>query len=451
MLKPLFGIENTEKVTDFGLHFRHGWGLAVLLLIGCVALTVYLYRNAKLTGRRRNFMAITNFLATLMLILILLQPGLSLKLSKPFRSTIMILVDTSQSMAFADKRTDKEDLAMVEKILEKSGVTSASRIDLAKAALGHADADVIKKLSHQHELRFFTFDQELQPQGGSEDPLAWTKDLTAEGKSSRIGSAVENAVNRYSGQPIAGIVVLSDFSWVKGTDPLEVSARLKQRGIPLYTVGIGLPDPPDIHVRRIVAPEVVFAEDKVPLRVQIDSRGYNGENAQLTLKANDNEIVTKTFALTGGSQFVELKYVPEQKKGTVEIEASVAVLPGETSEDNNQVRHSMRILDEKIKVLYVEGMPRWEFRYLRRVLLRDHRLDVKFLMTEGDPKLADISDDHIAEFPKEVGDALAFDLIILGDVQASKLNTRQMELMEKLVKESGGSLLMIADGPRRHA
>ncbi|MCP4594670.1 MAG: hypothetical protein GY842_28390, partial [bacterium] len=349
-------------------------------------------------------------------------------------------------MATADPWTDKDDIALLEKILKKSGVTSATRLELAKAALHHTDADLVKKLSEKHELRFFTFDKELQPQSGDDDPLAWTADLVADGKSSRIGTAVEDAVSRYAGRPIAGVVVLSDFSWVEGSDPLEASARLKQRGIPVYCVGIGLPDPPDVQVPRLIAPEVIFAGDKVPLRIQVDSRGYIGDTAQLVVKVDDKEVATKPFALTGGSQFIELTYTPEMKSGTVKIETAVTPLAGETSEDNNHVDHSMRILDEKIQVLYVEGQPRWEFRYLRRVLLRDHRLNVKFLMTEGDPALPDISDDYLAEFPLEVSDALAFDLIILGDVDSSKFDARQLELMEKLVKEGGGSLLMIA-GP----
>ena len=446
MLKYLFGIENAEKVIDSSLSFAHGWGLAVILLIVSIAFTVYLYRTVDAGGRRRKTMAAAHLLAALMLALILLRPALDYKISRPFRSTIMVLVDTSESMAIADKRTDKDDIEAVKKVMEKSGVTSARRIDMAKAALRHADADLVKKLSEQHELRFFTFDKNLQPQSGGEDPLAWTEDITAAGKSSRIGTAVDSVVNRYAGQPIAGVVVMSDFSWVEGSDPLEASARLKQRGIPLYCVGIGLPDPPDVQVRRMIAPDVVFAEDEIPIRVQIDSSGYNGKDADLIVKVSDAEVIKKTIVLTGGSQFIELNYTPEVKSGTIDIETSVTPLPDETTEDNNQVRHSMRILDEKIDVLYVEGQPRWEFRYLRRVLLRDHRLNVKFLMTEGDPKLADISDDFIAEFPKEVSDALAFDLVILGDVESTKFNARQMELMEKLVKESGGSLLMIA-GP----
>jgi len=106
----------------------------------------------------------------------------------------------------------------------------------------------------------------------------------------------------------------------------------------------------------------------------------------------------------------------------------------------------VRIIDEKIKVLYIEGMPRWEYRYLRWVLLRDPRIEVTFLMTKGDPELAKVSKRHIDAFPEVVKDALKYDLVILGDVPSTYFNTTQLQLMEKLVKTGGGSLLMIA-GP----
>ena len=106
MLNYLFEIDPSEKVTDIAIQFGHGWILAVLLLLAGVALTVYLYRKVDPNNHRRKIMSVTHLLAVLMLALILLRPGLDYQVSKPFRSVIMILVDTSESMAFADSRTD---------------------------------------------------------------------------------------------------------------------------------------------------------------------------------------------------------------------------------------------------------------------------------------------------------------------------------------------------------
>ncbi len=82
---------------------------------------------------------------------------------------------------------------------------------------------------------------------------------------------------------MAGVMVLSDFISVKGKDPVESARSLSTQGIPIYTVSLGLPSPPDIHVRKIIGPDVVFKGDRVPLRVQIESKGYNGKDRLILL------------------------------------------------------------------------------------------------------------------------------------------------------------------------
>ena len=95
-------------------------------------------------------------------------------------------------------------------------------------------------------------------------------------------------------------------------------------------------------------------------------------------------------------------------------------------------------------MLYVEGKPRWEYRYLRAVLKRDRRLDVRFLITRGDPDLAAYDREYIARFPEEAEEAFKYDLIILGDVPASYFTAVQLDRLAELVQERSASLLMIA-------
>ena len=89
-------------------------------------------------------------------------------------------------------------------------------------------------------------------------------------------------------------------------------------------------------------------------------------------------------------------------------------------------------------------MPRWEYRYLREVLRKDRRLEVTFLMTQGDAALAATSPQHIARFPQDTKTANKYDLIILGDVPSRFFKAEQLRLIETLVKERGSSLLMVA-------
>jgi uncharacterized membrane protein len=464
MFKTLFNIDESQSVTGFDMYFRHGWIVALVAIAAAVAFAVYLYRRESgLPRKRRITLGVFQFLALLVLILLLLQPIADIELEQPYRRTILVLIDTSRSMNIEERRTSKADLTDAARILQKISfdqeldttgiqkamkeIGSVSRFALAKAALQHPAIDIAGRLSDKFEVRFFSFDAELRPEGGTEQqPLSWLTDLKADGETSQVGSAIEEAVARYAGQPIAGVVVLSDFAWVKGEDPIQVARYLKDRDIRIFPVGIGMPDPPDIYLRRIIAPEVVFTGDRVPLRIQIDSHGYEGRKVDLALSVNGDPVYSIPVELQGGVQFEEMLYDPKKEVGSAELELSINPLADETTDKNNAARHRVRIIDEKIKVLYVEGMPRWEYRYLRWVLLRDPRLEVKFLMTQGDPQLAAMSEMHIDRFPEEIGDALKYDLVILGDVPSTYFNATQMKRMEELVRKGGGSLLMIA-GP----
>ena len=471
MFKKLLGLDSTQEIDQWELAFRGGPFLGILLIVAAIAFAIFLYRREQLVTRNRRITMIALQAAVLLLlILVLMQPYAKIRTSNESKRSMIVMLDTSRSMAIQDPRTAASDVEEAAKALGKMKLDapalgsddargmkeelgSTRRIDLARAALANEDMKLLDQLEESYDLRFFTFDSQLR----SEDPRATATQPAddapqpaplpvAEGISSQIGNAIEDAVDRFSGQPLAGAMVISDFAWVEGKDPVNVARRLKERRVPLYTVPVGLPAPPDINVRGVIAPEVVFKGDRVPLRVKIESRGFAGKAVQLYFRVNEDEKESKQVTLKNGVQFEEFMFIPEAESGTLELSFEIKLQEGEITEVNNATAHRVRILDEKIKVLYVEGMPRWEFRYLRWVLLRDPRLQVQFLMTQGDPALAASSPLHIGRFPEDPKVALQYDLIILGDVSSSYFNAAQTQLIEKLVRERGGSLLMLA-GP----
>ena len=94
-----------------------------------------------------------------------------------------------------------------------------------------------------------------------------------------------------------------------------MSRKAKKQGIPIYSVPLGLPSPPDLKLKRIIAPEVAFTGDNVPVRVQVDSSGFDGKTAQVILKMDDDEIGVQTPNLTGRSQFLEFTLKPGKSTG----------------------------------------------------------------------------------------------------------------------------------------
>ena len=472
MLEKILSLDDNQSLDSLTtLEWTHGAAVALSLIIAAIIFSVYLYRSEKkLPKSRRIIMTVCQGLALLMLIIIFLGPFLKIRKSSSYKRNMLVLVDTSSSMNTEDKRNadsiedaaralgeikpdENFDISQANEIQTK--IASPSRIELAKATL--KNNDLVNRLSEQFNVSAFTFDSQLQnieqdeaeavnSDENSEPKKSIKLNFEADGSSTAIGSAMNEAIGKFAGREVAGMVVLSDFISVKGKDPVESAKKYSEKDIPIHTLNFGLPSPPDIHVRKIIGPDVVFKGDRVPLRAQIESKGYNDRTVDITLKIDGTDQPAQQVKLKDGVQFVELIFVPDQESGTVELEVSATPFNDETTDKNNSSNHSVRILDEKIKVLYVEGIPRWEFRYLRWVLLRDPRLDVKFLMTQGDPALAGSSPRHIGSLPTSKEDLFKYDLIILGDVPAGYFNNDQIELMDELVKERGGSLMMLA-GP----
>ena len=454
-------LDSTQTITDMTLKFGRGWNVAIPLVAVSVAFAVFLYRSEeRTTPTRRRVMACLQCGALLTLVLIFLQPTARIEFSKPLKKTMLILVDTSRSMSLQDQRSSPQDLARAARVLGllpvsdtlreadiskvRQKIAEVSRFDLAQAALSESNIRWLEPLRESYDVRLFGFDRNVRWQLSSTDLAG--DEFQASGDSTELGEVLDEASARYAGRPMAGMIVLSDFAWVAGRDPVEVAQQLRRRAIPVHTVPIGLPAPPDIEVQRIVAPEVAFSGDQVPIRVQVKSSGYAGDTVELTLHVDDQPVASKPIELSGDIQFDEFLYLPEKQSGKVALDVKVTNRVGEATHVNNVVSQAMRILDDKIKVLYVEGMPRWEYRYLRGVLLRDPRLDVQFLMTKGDPNLADASPNYIAQFPQSAQEILAYDLIILGDVPAAYFSDQQLGWIDELVRARGGSLLMVA-GP----
>ena len=461
MLDKLLNLEDGQRIIDMQLLMRGSQILLAALLVAAFVYTVFYYRSVRsIPSRGRKIMGLCHLLALVILIVIVSMPAAKLRYTKTYRPTMLVLVDTSRSMAVNDKRVTAEALGEAAKILDQLPLDQEitadavqqfmgksdelSRLDLVKALFEHPDIDLLRRAGKRFDVRFFSFDKGLAPEGGAEDAAAWLQSRQANGDASRIGTAIREAVSRYTGLPVAGVMVFSDFGWVDGEDPARVAAEMEKRGIPVYAIPIGLPAPPDAMIAEIIAPDAVFQGDPASLRVRIQSRGLEGQSTTLKLKVNGIEEQSEPIVFEGGAQFVEMRVQPEQDSGSLQLDFELEPTDADSNPKNNTRQHSMRIIDEKIKVLYVEGMPRWEFRYLRWVLLRNQHLETRFLMTQGDPDLAKISPHFMAGVPKDIRNIFEYDLIILGDVSSKYFKPEQLELLEEQIREHGGSLIMLA-------
>ena len=168
---------------------------------------------------------------------------------------------------------------------------------------------------------------------------------------------------------------------------------------------------------------------------------------QTDVRLNNRQVSQRRLRLDGGLQFENIDFnVDLYQKGAARVEIGIEAFDDEVSVANNRVERTIQVVNEKVNVLYIEGNNRWEFRYLTAILKRDPRLNTTFISSSAGPEFARNSPEYIERFPSRRDDAFQYDLVILGDVDAEFFTEQELELLEELIRDRGGSLLVLC-GP----
>jgi hypothetical protein len=143
-------------------------------------------------------------------------------------------------------------------------------------------------------------------------------------------------------------------------------------------------------------------------------------------------------------QEIHFTYVPT-RAGRYYYTVAAAVQPGEITAANNKRAFVQNVIDKKLKVLYVEGEPRYEFRYLKNAILRDTSLDFACLLLSADDlDSGGEGNIKVKGFPNDEKALFDYDIIVLGDVPRSYFSDAQLMALRRFVEDRGASLLVIA-------
>lgn len=458
-LLKLFGarVEDAVHVTDASLAFRGtsalGWIILLLIALGAFVFWTYRRSPAHLSPARKTTMAVLRTLFLALILALLLRPVLSFTVEGNVRRALVVLMDTSSSMQIRDTRVTEVDRKRVA-IAKGSSEEQAPRLEVARAAFKNDKLNLLPRLDRDFDLSAFTFGRGLVEvsarssatnQQATADQFTWLDRLTATNPVTALGDAMLDVLNRKRGQPIAGIVLVTDGANNSGSQPLESAGYLRQEGVPVYVYGVGITQPRDIIVGNMFAPEITFSKDEVPITVRVRGQGLKGESAELILKLGNQTVATKTLTFEDNSeQVVPLKFT-SQSAGEFDLEASIEPRSDETIQDNNARTQRLKVIDARIKILLVDQSPRWEFKYLQAMLMRDRRVDLKCFLVEGDPGISrDTTAPYLAQFPSRKDELFQYDLIIYGDVDPKAMSSANLENINELVSRFGGALVMVA-------
>lgn len=448
-------------------HATFSWtglnpGWALLIWLALVALIGWSYHRyaARLTRTRRGVLAFLRVALVGLLLVMLAGPVLNLEIKDRTRRTLAVLIDSSQSMTLADGRTEADDLkrAALATGLPQSApeLPRLTRADLLARLAANSSLDLWSQLQSKSDLEFYTFGKTLDAQPGLFAPgrpvnaatagayfqkLRYDQNLTA------VGDSLYEILNRKRGQSLAGVLVITDGANNTGSVPADAARLAKQDGVPLYLYGVGITRPRDLAVIEVNGPQLSLLKDRAVFTTRILATGLAGQSAHVTLFANGKKVADATLKITrDGEESVSLDFVPDAV-GEVALKVVVDPIAGESVAENNSATAGTRVVDQKIRVLYVEGAPRWDYRYLLALLQRDRRVEVSVVMVNGDPGLSALPDSVFLDaIPEDKNRLLSYDAILIGDVNPEVIGATRMSLLADWVEQKGGGLAFLA-GP----
>ena len=459
---------NGSEIEQFTLVNTLSPPLMAAVIAAVVILSLYVYRKS--WGLRPTLWLTLGLIriATLaLLIAALLEPVVTVQETLTQQRRLPVLLDISESMSMKDQRKQTVDLFDAAVALgfvdqstpdeqtvgnltprQRRDIDSATRLDLTTQFLTGSATTTMETIGEATEVSYHTFGDRTQMLSSNATLLPDdVGEVTASDQQSSIVGSLE-AVAASEERPPAGIVVFSDGIDNNSSQRDEVTLRdLGLKGIPVYTVPVGLTEPDDVSIRNIVMQEVAYSGDRVPVRIQLQSKGFEKRTVRLSVHLNGRRVSYRNIRLDDGLQFEDIDFrVDVYEKGAAQINVSIEPFDDEISVENNSVSRSIRIVNEKINVLYIEGNARWEFRYLRAILKRDPRIDATFIASNAGPEIARNSSEHLDRFPDSKEAAFQYDLIVLGDVDAAFFSDEELGLLEELIRDRGASLLMLC-GP----
>src|SRR5260370_16293981 len=133
----------------------------------------------------------------------------------------------------------------------------------------------------------------------------------------------------------------------------------------------------------------------------------DGEKAlaarEITL-ASDGQVQNETLLSNAGPA------------GSKTLQFTIDPLPGEENRANNSVTRMVNVESSKRRILYVEGEPRWEYKFIRRAEQDDRILTVVSMLRTSENKIYPhgISDPNELShgFPSRVDDLFDYQALI---------------------------------------
>ncbi len=460
-------LQDPESATYVEEAFRFAnapplWVLALIVVPATVLFAWWSYGGlSRLEPRTRSLLAVLRWIAIAFVLLLVFEPVFEITTYRKTQNQIHVLVDDSASMARKDTYPDGGQRERLAARTAGADVATMTRRDLVASVLG-APGGVLEQLRQSHDVRLFRVQRKPVP-------IRSLDELEANGNRTTLGDALDLHLGAAGAANLDAVLLVSDGRNNGGLDPVDVARTYSLRGVPIHTVGVGDPMPPrNAWIVGPPGPKEALREEEVGFDVTLRAEGLAGQRARVELHGSRDggpfaPLATAPAELPADGDGTKVRLFhafPEAGDWTLRFQLAPDAAESQL-DDNTDVRF-LRVNDERIKVLYVEERPRWEYRYIKNSLKRvDPSILMQAVLFEASPRFEQEHSKELPalrDLPRTEKELLDYHVVLIGDVAPERIAPTEegirtwLEMLVRFVEFGGGAGFLFGDAamPERY-
>jgi hypothetical protein len=360
-----------------------------------------------------------------LVLLLLWQPAITVAALSSQQNIIAVVVDDSRSMAISDS----------------DGKTREA------TALTALQEGVLSGLQKRFQTRIYRL-------GGAIARVDGLNGIEPIEAATHIGDSLKQLATETSDLPIGAVLLLTDGGQNTaemgnsgiGQDALQA---LRNRRLPVHTVGFGsLEHAHDVELENVSLSSSAVVNARLTATVSFTQNGYAGQTAMLTVRDGAKTLAAREVKLAANRAIQnESLFFSAGGAGAKSLQFGIEPLADEENLKNNTMTRPVLVSDAKRRILFIEGEPRWEFKFIRRAEEDDPTVQLVSMLRTSENKIyrQGISDPgELADgFPVRPEDLFGYAGIIIGSINADYFTPLQQQLLREYVDRRGGGVLFL--------
>ncbi len=312
----------------------------VLLLIAAavVALLVAFFQyifKAKSRSKKTMLFAFLRFLTIFTLLVLLVNPQITITKTKTEKPDLILLTDQSKSISYLNQNLS------IERILGKISSISAlkERFNIFNYGFDEQLSDSINNLFNGGQTQIYNSLKDIQK------------------------------IHRKSQSPI---VLLTDGNQTYGSDYAFFKSNYEQ---PIYSIAFGdTTQVDDFKISRVNANKYAYLNNKFPIEVLVSYSGKTAKESELQVYKGKQLVFKKKLSFTSQktSEFVNFN-IKATQVGLHSYTARILPFTGEKNQDNNSKSFVIETIDQKTNVLLISDIIHPDIAALKRTVESNER------------------------------------------------------------------------------